>query len=905
MSNSATVDPMAARLAQLRADKVDHHYLSAEGDKVVLFPAYDVARPLPVLASFGLGADFLRKHDRIGGEIPPSGYYVFDDHTVAKSGTVIDAARRIRFAADLISPYWMWFLSKIILSEVHGRLPDGQQAFGPTTIGAFLGGDDSRLRRLDGDALVVNLLKPGKIVYGHWLLDVFPSLWHFQSIRDRIPGAERVRYLIAADTPSWAVEGLRVSFGIEEADLIRFRDDDEVLSVPRMVVPSLLRISPLISPRMNGYVDHLKRCLLPLSGVTDFPERVLVSRANYARADNKVLMNPDEVEAVFAEAGFSVIRPETMTWADQVAVFSRAKVLAGEFGSGLHNSIFAGPDLVTMALLHLKHNWSQSALAALRRQRIIYVSPDEQVRTGLGLGVSYGFEPERLRRVVSESLSAIGAFQEGRPLPVVGDAASRPADGESAESDAARRAAVLSVATGGYERRWRFCLDSQARYARAHGCEFVLRTAARPPHDPAWTRLASAIYLVGRGSDVLMLDADAEIGSHAPDFTDLLDEHPETDIFHAVDDAGRPLPAVMIFRGGKPRSAYAFLRACVDAKAKNLLGPAGEEREVARYIAHVLAQPPFNAVSAPLEGAWAMPAAAAADSGFVRHFAGDMRAALGHADVLASLSLPLKPVSAIETRLRFADRILTAVLPAFTADAPGSAGASLAGVLSEIGRELGLRLPAALATGADTAAMAAAAALLTGADEGGALAAMVRLLGPGDIVLHLGRPSPHPLRTAAALVGADGLAAHVFLATAEAESYVAPAPILRVASKSVEDFGASVAILLAGRAGAQPAVVRVDAGAEAPGILRSVAPSASGWAETVYLLRVGSENGAATLDAAAEMGLEPRRLNPDFALAPAGRFTDDQAGEYVLARPDRWAAVEAALGATDTDTVKS
>jgi capsular polysaccharide biosynthesis protein len=46
------------------------------------------------------------------------------------------------------------------------------------------------------------------------------------------------------------------------------------------------------------------------------------------------------VEAFFAAEGFTIIRPETMPLAEQVALFRGADIIAGFAGSGMFNAMF-------------------------------------------------------------------------------------------------------------------------------------------------------------------------------------------------------------------------------------------------------------------------------------------------------------------------------------------------------------------------------------------------------------------------------------------------------------------------------------------------------------------------------------------------------------------------------------
>ena len=60
------------------------------------------------------------------------------------------------------------------------------------------------------------------------------------------------------------------------------------------------------------------------------------------RRDGKRLCtNYAEVEAIFAEHGFDIVTPETLSIPEQVAMFAGARVVAGFGGAGMFNLAYA------------------------------------------------------------------------------------------------------------------------------------------------------------------------------------------------------------------------------------------------------------------------------------------------------------------------------------------------------------------------------------------------------------------------------------------------------------------------------------------------------------------------------------------------------------------------------------
>jgi len=75
------------------------------------------------------------------------------------------------------------------------------------------------------------------------------------------------------------------------------------------------------------------------------PAKIFVSRRLW-HDDRRVIQNISDVEKAAAARGYTIIHPEKYSVAQQAAMFSRARAIIGEDGSGLHNVIFAEPGCV-------------------------------------------------------------------------------------------------------------------------------------------------------------------------------------------------------------------------------------------------------------------------------------------------------------------------------------------------------------------------------------------------------------------------------------------------------------------------------------------------------------------------------------------------------------------------------
>jgi capsular polysaccharide biosynthesis protein len=223
------------------------------------------------------------------------------------------------------------------------------------------------------DDLIVSLAGPGHLIYGHWLIDFLPKLYLLTLL-----GIDpfMVKYLLPANTPRFAITWLH-TLGITERQLVFFEPYAEIVGVTRLVVPTLLRTSGRTHPLFRSAIDYLLS-LIPQEGRRahagrDRP-RLYLSRG-VPGPEGRKLLNRQAIEQIAVDAGYAVIRPETLSITDQLAIFARAKCIVGEYGSALHGCIFAPPETVVCALrASARHpGFLQSGVCEAMGQRIGYV----------------------------------------------------------------------------------------------------------------------------------------------------------------------------------------------------------------------------------------------------------------------------------------------------------------------------------------------------------------------------------------------------------------------------------------------------------------------------------------------------------------------------------------------------
>lgn len=227
-----------------------------------------------------------------------------------------------------------------------------------------------------------------------------------------LPDTHDSRFLLPERVPKQYIDIIVSYFGVRQEDIIFYNDLSEVVHVSRLIAPSMLWVHPLVSPKMNSFINDLifDVCGPNPSKRVDLPERFVISRERFRplnpTAGHRLMDNPDEIWRIAEDFGLAVLHPETLQWHDQVHLFHNARLIVGETGSGLHNAMFSGDNTTIIALGNSGSNLIQSSIAALREQRIGYIFPTVE-STLPGGCLSFSYDPNHFARRLDEMLSLI------------------------------------------------------------------------------------------------------------------------------------------------------------------------------------------------------------------------------------------------------------------------------------------------------------------------------------------------------------------------------------------------------------------------------------------------------------------------------------------------------------------
>jgi hypothetical protein len=192
---------------------------------------------------------------------------------------------------------------------------------------------------------VVLLTGPAYQMYGHWLVE-FQTKLHVLTVLGY--DLAKLKYLLPHNLLPFSYNWLD-ALGISRAQIINYDVVIDRCEIKRALIPTNVRGSSrantLLADTMRDYKERI------LGQTTqDAPLRkIYLSRERWGNS-TRALSNAAEMESIFQTNGFDIVYPEKLSLIEQVRLFSECKFLAGDYGSALHNSIFA-PSAATIIAL--------------------------------------------------------------------------------------------------------------------------------------------------------------------------------------------------------------------------------------------------------------------------------------------------------------------------------------------------------------------------------------------------------------------------------------------------------------------------------------------------------------------------------------------------------------------------
>lgn len=208
---------------------------------------------------------------------------------------------------------------------------------------------------LEGSYYHLDSENPGH--FGHIMGEDVSRLWGWWHAKERDPDLKllfRTRAPSEKEAPAGGDPKLERAifgaFGLSDGD-IAWVDHPVYVDSLCGATPMLHDKGPhYIHPAITDVWDTLAANLVDREFRA--PRRVFVSRRPSYRRGNRRCRNAEQVEAFFAERGFTIVYPELLARGEQVALFSGASVIAGFAGSAMYSLMFASHHPAVIILSH-------------------------------------------------------------------------------------------------------------------------------------------------------------------------------------------------------------------------------------------------------------------------------------------------------------------------------------------------------------------------------------------------------------------------------------------------------------------------------------------------------------------------------------------------------------------------
>lgn len=205
--------------------------------------------------------------------------------------------------------------------------------------------------------------------YYHWMVDLLPRLL---LIKEAAGGFDSfTRILINGARARYEDESL-AALGVPN-EKIAYVDARHRFQIESASIPSMDHSWPVVAPWKMRALQGLRETLA--SDCRSYPKRVYISRR---QAAVRRILNEDRLRPLLKKAGFAVVELESLSWTEQVQMFSEAESILAPHGAALANIAFCKRDASVVEIstrAGYKDFYRQLAASAALRYRVLEAAP--------------------------------------------------------------------------------------------------------------------------------------------------------------------------------------------------------------------------------------------------------------------------------------------------------------------------------------------------------------------------------------------------------------------------------------------------------------------------------------------------------------------------------------------------
>lgn len=247
----------------------------------------------------------------------------------------------------------------------------------------------------------ISLMTEAWFNYAHWVSEQLPRFL----LLEQLPQYDGLPILVNDGLYPQQLESLQMMTGGRYP--IQVLDRKKRYEVERLICPSILSLYNKRRYRPDEgattadgafhpeAIHFLRERLLPQCRTQGPAKRRLwISRKQQLKVGQRRLLNEHEIEILFLEHGFEAVYPESLSFLEQIELFSQAEMIVGPGGSALMNILFAPAGAKTLILTknHPQVNFHYfTNIAQIIGQSIAYVCGESVKNMGV-LGYETDFQ---------------------------------------------------------------------------------------------------------------------------------------------------------------------------------------------------------------------------------------------------------------------------------------------------------------------------------------------------------------------------------------------------------------------------------------------------------------------------------------------------------------------------------
>jgi capsular polysaccharide biosynthesis protein len=235
--------------------------------------------------------------------------------------------------------------------------------------------------------------------YYHWIIDLLPRLALIKSATESFDSFAQI--LVNGSRAPYEQASMN-ALGVP-GEKTCYVDANDRFQIENATIPSMDHFSKTIAPWKIKFLRTLGESIPARSRITS--KRIYISRR---RAAVRRVLNEKDFERILRNAGFVSIEIESLSWPEQVALFSNAEVILAPHGAALVNVAFGEPETLIAEIgtrAGYKEFYLRLAASAGLRYRFVEAAPQVVARGSSKRAVENEdmiVDPKTLRDFLSE-----------------------------------------------------------------------------------------------------------------------------------------------------------------------------------------------------------------------------------------------------------------------------------------------------------------------------------------------------------------------------------------------------------------------------------------------------------------------------------------------------------------------